>query len=183
MTGKIAILRGINVGGHRIIRMQDLKNLFVNSGFQNVRTYIQSGNVLFDTKLVSDSEISAKIEKAIFKNFGFEVPVFVRSVKELEQCILENPFKNNDINKLYITFLQEEPIKENIRKTESFQFDPDKFVVSGKQVFIYCEGKFHQTKLNNNFFEKSLEARATTRNWKTILKLVELSKNENRKGT
>lgn len=180
MTRSIAILRGINVGGKRIIRMEDLKSMFQEIGLENVETYIQSGNVLFDSKKdKSDSEIQELIEQAIFKKYGFEVPVIVRSVKELHEAVNNNPFyneKSENIERLHLTFLKETPTSENLEKTESYNYEPDKFVIREKQVFIYCQGKYHQTKLNNNFFEKKLKTSATTRNWKTVLKLIELGK-------
>ncbi len=76
---------------------------------------------------------------------------------------------------MYLTFLKEVPSKENIEKTLTYNYEPDRFVIIDKDVFIYCEGKYYKTKLNNNFFEKKLKVGATTRNWKTILKLLELS--------
>lgn len=179
MAKKIAILRGINVGGKRKILMQDLKMLFNDLGFKNIETYIQSGNVFFDLdENQSDLEISKKIEQAIFRKYKFEVPVIVRSTKDLEMVVKNNPFyqeNETDINQLHLTFLKESPVRENSKKAESHNYDPDRFVVQGKHVFVYCEGKYHQTKINNIFFENKLKTTATTRNWKTVLKLLELS--------
>jgi len=76
---------------------------------------------------------------------------------------------------LHLTFLSEKPSKEHKEKTESYNYEPDQFVIKGKNVFVYCEGKYHQSKLTNNFFEKKLAVSATTRNWKTVMKLLELS--------
>lgn len=180
MAKKIAILRGINVGGKRKILMQDLKMLFYDLGFKNIETYIQSGNVFFDLdENQSDLEISKKIEQAIFRKYKFEVPVIVRSTKDLEMVVENNPFyqeNETEINQLHLTFLKESPVRENSEKAESYNYEPDRFVVHGKHVFVYCEGKYHQTKINNNFFENKLKTTATTRNWKTVLKLLELSK-------
>ena len=180
MAKKIAILRGINVGGKRKILMQDLKMLFKDLGFKNIETYIQSGNVFFESDVnQSEIEISEKIEQAILKKYEFEVPVIVRSTKDLEMVVKNNPFhrgNKTDINQLHLTFLKESPSRENYEKAESFNYEPDRFVIQGKHVFVYCEGKYHQTKINNNFFENKLKATATTRNWKTVLKLLELSK-------
>lgn len=177
MARMIAILRGINVGGKRIIRMEDLKSVFRNLGFENVETYIQSGNVLFDAKdKKSEIEISNAMEKAISEKYGFEVPVIVRSRREFKEILNNNPFlkeENESINSLYVTFLKEIPTAENIEKTASFSYEPDRFVISGKNVFIFCAGKYHQTKISNGFFEKKLKTSATTRNWKTVLKLIE----------
>ena len=179
MTKKIALLRGINVGGKRKILMADLRSMFEEMGFSNIKTYIQSGNVVFHAKAdINHLELSQKIERAIAEHFGFEVPVIVRTAKELEKSINQNPFykSNIAINHLYVTFLSEEPTKENKEQIVSFNCEPDKFVIEDKDVFIYYEGKSHKSKLTNNFFEKKLKVNATTRNWKTVLKLLELSK-------
>lgn len=179
MNRRIAILRGVNVGGKRKILMADLKSMFEKMNFLNVKTYIQSGNVFFDLKKeIGNLELAQKIEKAIKKEFGFDVPVIVRTSKEIKTVINQNPFYNNntDIIHLHLTFLGEEPTLENQEKAKSCNYEPDKFEIKGKEVFIYCEGKYHQSKLTNNFFEKKLRVNATTRNWKTVIKLYELSK-------
>lgn len=179
MNKRIAILRGINVGGKRKILMTDLKSMFENMKFSNVNTYIQSGNVFFEVKKdIGNSEVAKKIEEAIEDKFGFDVPVIVKTPKEIEKAINRNPFYKDgvDIVHLHLTFINEEPTKENQEKTESYNCEPDKFEIKERDVFIYCEGKYHQSKLTNNFFEKKLKVKATTRNWKTVLKLYELSK-------
>lgn len=177
MSKKIAILRGINVGGKRKILMADLKALCEKIGLENITTYIQSGNIIFNSKL-ENSELEDKLEESIKERFGFIVPVIVRNSIEIRNSIDKNPFyhKNADINKLHLTFLKEQPSQENLAKVNSFNFEPDKFEIAGKDVFLYCDGKYHQTKLNNTFFEKKLNVGATTRNWKTVLKLFELGK-------
>lgn len=180
MLKRIAILRGINVGGKRKILMEDLKLLFSELGFKSVSTYIQSGNVLFDSdEKQTDTEIAKLIKQAILGQYKFEVPVIVRTHNELELAVKSNPFyqtNGTDLNQLHLTFLKEMPAQENLVKVESTNFEPDKFRIIGKDVFVFCKGKYHQTKLNNNFFENKLKTSATTRNWKTVLKLVELSK-------
>ena len=174
---KIAILRGINVGGNRLILMADLKLLFEGLGFSNITTYIQSGNVLFNSNIENDV-LADEIEQAIKTTFGFDVPVIIRSPKELEKAIEANPFydAHTDVNKLHLTFLKEQPPAENQQQIEPYTYEPDKFVIDGKEVFIFCENKYHESKLTNAFFEKKLQVGATTRNWKTVLKLMELAK-------
>lgn len=177
MNRKIGILRGINVGGKRKILMADLKSMCEKLGLKNVTTYIQSGNLIFDSDK-PNSELENDLEKAITKNFGFDVPVIVRTEKELENSINNNPFfdKEADIKQLHLTFLKEKPNKENLEKTLTFNYEPDKFKIEDKDTFIFCAGKYHESKLTNNFFEKQLKVGATTRNWKTVMKLSELSK-------
>lgn len=177
MNKKIAILRGINVGGKRKILMADLKALFEKLGLESVKTYIQSGNLIFTSDQIN-SELESILEKAITNKFGFDVPVIVRSSNELQTSIDKNPFFDGDadIDRLHLTFLKEQPTKENKEKTQTYDYEPDKFKIDGRDVFIFCKGKYHQSKLTNDFFEKKLNIGATTRNWKTVLKLFELSK-------
>ncbi|SRR5690554_2188155 len=177
MVKKIAILRGINVGGKRKILMADLKSMFSNLGFKDVITYIQSGNIIFESNL-DDLELATQIENAILNKFKFEVPVIIRSNLDLEEAILSNPFYTNqlDTNNLHLTFLKELPNNNDSELINSLSFGSDKFAIIGQDVFVYCEGKYHESKLTNNFFEKKLKVGATTRNWKTVLKLLELSK-------
>lgn len=179
MTNKIALLRGINVGGKRKILMADLRELLTGIGFTDVKTYIQSGNIFFNlSNEMNDAEIADAIEKLISDNYEFNVPVVVRSVEEVQQAIKSNPFyaeNEEDITHLHLTFLKEKPSEENQLKTEEYNYEPDKFVIKNKDVFIFCEGKYHKSKLTNTFFEKKLKVSTTTRNWKTILKLLELS--------
>jgi len=177
METKIAILRGINVGGKRKILMVDLKSLCEKLGWKEVRTYIQSGNVIFNST-EQNAELENTLENAIAEKFGFDVPVIVRSSNELQISIDKNPFYDNDadVTQIHLTLLKENPIDEDVKQIQTFNYEPDRFVINDKEVFIYCEGKYHQSKLTNNFFEKKLKVGATTRNWKTVLKLIELSK-------
>ena len=178
MEKKIAILRGINVGGKRKILMKDLKALCEELGFENPQTYIQSGNVIFENaKGQSNLELGDQLAAGILERFGFDVPVIVRTASELSNSIDKNSFyqEGRDISQLHLTFLKEEPSPENKELLLTFNYQPDEYVLDGQNVFIYCAGKYHQSKLSNNFFEKKLKVGATTRNWKTVLKLQELS--------
>lgn len=157
--------------------MADLKSLCKKLGLKNVTTYIQSGNLIFNSDKPS-SELENDLEKAITEKYGFDVLVIVRTEKELENSIKNNPFfdKENDIKQLHLTFLKEKPDKENLEKILTFNYEPDKFQIEDKDTFIFCAGKYHESKLTNSFFEKQLKVGATTRNWKTVMKLSELSK-------
>ncbi len=175
MIKKIAVLRGINVGGKRKILMADLRSLCETLGLINVKTYIQSGNLIFESNK-SNTELENILEKAITEKFGFDVPVIVRAYNELKSSVNRNPFinQNVDINQLHLIFLKENPSIENIEKTLTYNFEPDQFEIENKEVFLRCPGKYHQSKLSNTFFEKELQVSATTRNWKTVSKLLEL---------
>jgi uncharacterized protein (DUF1697 family) len=180
MKTYISILRGINVGGHKKILMIDLKALFEKSGFKNVATYIQSGNILFQEKEnVSTGQLVVKIRNAISQRYQFDVPVIVRSLSEMQKTLTNNPFiddKTMNVEKLHVTFLAEIPEKESLRSINKLDYSPDKFIIIGNDVFLYCPGSYGDTKLSNNFFENKLKVAATTRNWKTVNTLVELAK-------
>ncbi len=173
----LSILRGINVSGQKQIKMVDLKKLYEELGFKNVKTFIQSGNVVFESN--SAAKLSQKIEEKIKAHYSFDVPVIIRTKEELQRAIDHNPFlkkKNIALDKLHITFLAEQPEKENIKATEVYDYAPDEFHISDKEVYVYCPNGYGNTKINNTFFEKKLKVGATTRNWKTsneLLKLME----------
>lgn len=182
MQTYISLLRGINVSGRKKILMKDLKMLFQSLDFENVQTYIQSGNVVFEAaEKENEQEMSFKIAEAILRKYGFEVPILVFKKEEWQKAVIENPFlreENVATKSLYVTFLAEKPKAENLAKLESVSFLPDIFTVSDKRIYLKVE-KYGKTKLSNNFFERKLKVSATTRNWKTVLKLYDIStKNE-----
>lgn len=172
----ISILRGINVGGKRKILMTDLKDLYSDLGFINCITYIQSGNVVFHYKDVPNTEIEQKIEKAISSKYGFDVPVIVRTKEEFHDAVHSNPYlEDKEIDSLCLTFLNQTPQVEKVEIIEKLSFTPDEFQTIGSNVYIFCPGPYHKTKLSNQFFESKLKVKATTRNWKTVMKLLEIS--------
>ena len=177
MNTFVSILRGINVSGKRMIKMPELKSMYESMDFNNVRTYVQSGNVIFDTVLNDIKELDKKLERKIEEVFGHDVPVIILNKKDLEKAIRKNPFiekKDVEIERLYITFLAEKPTSENIEKTASYSFPPDEFIIKDKLVYLHCPISYGNSKLNNNFFENKLKVVATTRNWKTVNELYKL---------
>lgn len=175
----IALLRGINVGGKRKILMADLRSLFKELGYSDVKTYIQSGNVVYnDPNTESSLESARRIQDAVREQYGYEVPVMVIPAIELMNAVDQNPYfqaNPEDTKKFHLTFLSDHPEKEKVEVIVALDFSPDQFVITGKQVFIRCEGKYHESKLTNNFFEKKLGVQATTRNWRTVMKLAEMA--------
>lgn len=174
---QIAILRGINVGGKRKILMADLRQMLEDLGYTNISTYIQSGNVLFDDSTEdTPRDIGLDIEVSIKKTFGYDVPVIVMTSDEILQTIKDNPFDSSgdNLDKLYLTVLSEIPDSDRVSKVSALDFQPDQFRIAGRFVYLRCELKYNKTKLNNQYFEKKLAVKATTRNWKTILKLAEM---------
>lgn len=176
MIKYIAILRGINVGGHRKILMVDLKVLLKKIGLKKCITYIQSGNVIFLSDKPAET-LEKQIQQAIFKKYGFEVPVMVRTANEIEIVFNSNPFlsKESDSKKLYVAFLAENPIQENIENFNAIQFEDANYSLKGQHLYICYETKSSNSKLTNNLIENKLKVTATSRNWKTVTKLFELS--------
>ncbi len=177
MNTKIAILRGINVGGKRKILMNDLKLLCKKMGLKDVHTYIQSGNLIFKSEK-HPTELEKELEKTIAENYGFQIPIIILKATDLQNAVAKNPFLSevNDTKQLHLTLLKEKPKQESIDKILSYNFEPDQFKIDHKNVFLWCKGKYHQSKLSTNFFEKNLNVQATTRNWNTILKLLQMTK-------
>ncbi|MGI9191981.1 MAG: DUF1697 domain-containing protein [Chitinophagaceae bacterium] len=172
MFTHIALLRGINVGGNRRINMEALKALFVNQEFTAVKTYIQSGNVIFNGNITDKNHTASQIEKAIQSQFGFEVPVIIKTKEQWQSIIAQNPFVHQagiDEKNLHVTLLSEKPSPASIKKLPTSPLNGDAFNLIDETIFLHCQNPYHQTKLSNAFFEKILGVKATTRNWKTIL--------------
>jgi len=172
----IALLRGINVSGQKKIKMSDLKLLFEDLGFENVKTYIQSGNVIFSSKEKSVKKLESKISLGIKNKYRFDVPVLVINPDEIEYVLKNNPFikKKKATEKLYVTFLADIPSSEKIEKLETKNYSPEEYIIDGKFIFLFFPKGAGKAKLNNNLFENKLKLTATSRNWNTIKTLLEL---------
>lgn len=175
MPTYVALLRGINVGGNNKIKMVKLVASLEKRKLKNVVTYIQSGNLIFEDAKSSTSSLEAKISSAINKDFGFDVPVIVLTSTEFKKIAAKHPFgsETGDEKSLYITVLGEKPksslVKELKKKAQSW---PDKFKIVGRTVFVRCSGGYRDTKLTNNFIEKMLNVKATSRNWRSTGKIL-----------
>lgn len=167
------------MAGHNKIRMTDLEKMFRDLGFPDAETFIQSGNIIFtaDGK-ISQEELKVKIESEIRTRFGFEISALLRSAGEMERIILSNPFvtlEDFDPARSAVVFLDEEPVKMNLEKLENVDYPPDKFEVTGREIFIYCPNGFGRTKLYTNFFEKKIGVTGTARNWNTVNTILGLA--------
>ena len=174
----IVLLRGINVGGKRKILMGDLRMLLSKNGYSEIRTYIQSGNILLESDKEKDNEkIGVHIQQLIEKAYGFIVPTVILPVENLKKAYADNPFPApaSDKISLHLTILQSTPKPALVKSIADFDAGADRFIIKDQFVYLHCEGKYHKSKLTNNFFEKKLEVPATTRNWRTLGKLLEMS--------
>ncbi|MDB5051666.1 MAG: hypothetical protein JWO30_4737 [Fibrobacteres bacterium] len=178
MTTYIALLRGINVSGHKPVPMAELQKLFEKLGFKGAKTFIQSGNVVFKSAEGDRKETAAKIEAGILKKFGFEVPVIVRTPEELGAALAGNPYakrKLADGDRVYITYLGEAPSRDAIKALEKHIDAIDELTIKNNEVYILAHKGYGNSKLSNTFVEKKLGVRCTTRNLETTGKLIELA--------
>lgn len=178
MNTYVAVLRGINVSGQRAIAMKDLKALCTKEGFGNVMTYIQSGNIIFESGESSTKKLEKNISEMIKKHYDFEVPVVVLTEGELKNIHTNNPHVENkkDIAKLHVTLLEKTPQTKLIASVRDEKYQSDECVIDEKVIYLYCPDGYGMTKFSTTFFEKKLGVTATTRNWKTITALLELLK-------
>lgn len=178
MPRYISLLRGINMVGKRVIKMEALRQMYADLGYTNIKSYIQSGNVLFDTNATKRETLGVTIQKKIGDTFGFyDVPVLILEQNDIAEVLDKHPFDEdqlNDIKRLNITFLEMAPSDELKAVVEKIDYNPDKFWITDKAVYTYCPNGYGRSKLTNNFFEKKLNVKATTRNWRTTNKILSM---------
>ena len=173
MPTYISLLRGINVSGQKKILMADLKAIYEELGFSNVRTYIQSGNVVFRFEKTIAKELQQLIFDKLFTHYGFEVPNLILYPAEIEKALINNPYQN--IEKPYFTFLSEQPLQENIEELRKFSFDNEFYELKDKVIYSHYPNGAGKSKMTLNFFEKKLKVAATNRNFRTTKKLLEMT--------
>jgi uncharacterized protein (DUF1697 family) len=177
MTTHLALLRGINVSGHNMIKMDALKTTLENIGFQNVQTYIQSGNVFVDTEEESPAKVGFLIKQEIFKVFGHEVPVVVIGKNDLEACFSNNAFlkeKEMDSKKLYVAFVSITLRSDSINDLKMSQVKPDEANIDASRIYIKYAVGAGKTRFDQKYIEKKLNVIATIRNWNTVSQLLKM---------
>jgi uncharacterized protein (DUF1697 family) len=173
----LALLRGINVGGKNSLPMKDLTRLFSDAGCANVRTYIQSGNVIFDAR-AGAPKIASAVSAAIEKKFGYRIPVILRSSEELLKTIASNPYLKTGVDPkwLHVYFLADAPKLDAVALLDPARSSPDVFHVFGQEIYLHLPNGMARTKLTNAYFDSKLSTTCTARNWATVLKLSEMMK-------
>jgi uncharacterized protein (DUF1697 family) len=172
----IALLRGINVGGGNMMKMDDLKAVFAGCGFENVVSYINSGNFAFDAKKIPESRLVDKIENAVEAKFGKRVDVMVRPQNEIERIIKDNPFHGQyDSHKhMHVLFLREPMPVEKEKLLQESAFPGEKYDVRDREIYNLLPNGVAGSLLTKGFFEKKPRVSYTGRNWRTVEKLAEL---------
>jgi len=178
MNTYISILRGINIGGHKKIKMDALRQMYTNLGYTEVQSYIQSGNVTFNSSETNILDIEKIISEKILQTFGFEVTVLIITADEFRNAIKTNPFQKDTLKDpafMHLTFLScipENNLQDSISPAD---YLPDEFRIIGRTIYIYCPNGYGNTKITNNFFENKLKLTATTRNLKTCTELLSMA--------
>ncbi|HEX5226646.1 MAG TPA: DUF1697 domain-containing protein [Bryobacteraceae bacterium] len=171
----VALLRGINVGGKNPLPMKDLVRIFEGAGGANVRTYIQSGNVIFEAP-VGAAKVGEIVSAKIEKQFGYRIPVVLRTSVELQKAIGANPFLEAgvDLKALHVYFLADIANARAIAGLDPARSAPDAFHVSGREIYLHMPNGMGRSKLTNAYFDSKLSTVSTARNWATVLKLAEM---------
>ncbi len=173
----VAMLRSINVGGHNRVAMAELRGVVSGLGFDDVATYLQSGNVVFRGNGPA-STAGRAIAQSLSADLGVTVPVIVRSDREIRAVLERTPFGHLDADPklLHVTFLDGRPAADAVRALPAMsdQFGEDRCEVVGKDVYLFCPGGYGETTLNNGWIERKLQCTATTRNWRTVRALADM---------
>jgi uncharacterized protein (DUF1697 family) len=172
----VAFLRGINVGGRNKIKMEALRRICAALGFENVKTYINSGNVIFETKKADDVKVAAKIESAIEKEFALKIKVIVRTISEIKEIIADNPFDGQFENEkdLHVFFLDENLPEEKRELLLSNNNKNETYAVRNREIFCHLRVGVSDSLMGKDYIGKKLKVSATARNWRTVNKILEL---------
>jgi uncharacterized protein (DUF1697 family) len=175
----LALLRGINVGGKNKILMTDLSAMFVKAGCKNVRTFIQSGNVIFDASVKVSAQVPRLVAEQITNTLGYKTPVILRSLGELEEAVSSNPFlkPGAEVESLHLVFLAAHPEQRMVAALDPQRSPGDEYVVRGREIYLRLGNSAADTKLTNAYFDSRLSTISTGRNWRTATKLLVLMKN------
>jgi len=174
----ICMLRGVNVGGHHKIEMDDLRSLCVGLKLTGVQTHLQSGNVVFRIEERSLSTLADKLESAIDRKYGFRPEVLLRTIPEMREVVARNPFatrKGIEPGKLAVAFLEDEPTTAMRKALSEMGIAPEELHVIGRQLYIYFPNGQARPKLSWSQVAKILQTPTTARNWNTVTKLLELA--------
>ncbi len=176
MPKYVALLRGINVGGNNMIKMETLRATFEALGFENVKSYINSGNVIFETAKTDDGKLAKKVHDAIQKDFGLDISVMVRLMAVIEEIIAKNPFAGQfeSHKDMHLFFLNQELNAEQQAQLFAQANDNEMFAVIDRHILCLLRIHILDSSVGKGFIDKKLNVAATARNWRTVKKLMEM---------
>lgn len=175
----LALFRGINVSGHNLIKMEPLKKVLEAEGYRNVQTYIQSGNVIFESDEVNLQAIARAMENLMYKEYGHNVVIFILDEAMVIKAIENNPYcgrepESQGIKKYFVAFLSDVPKSDGLDKLKKYHRGEDEYKIIDTVMYLKLAGSAADSKLTNVFIENKLNVKATTRNWNTTLKVLEM---------
>lgn len=178
----LALFRGINVSGHNMIKMEPLKKLLEANGFNNVQTYIQSGNVVFNTTESNKPKLARDLENLMYKEYGYNVVIFVLDIEALNTIITGNPYtsavaEGQGAKKYHVVFLSDNPHPDGVARLKKYYNGNDEYTFAYKVMYLKLDGSAADSKLTSTFIESKINVKATTRNWNTTLKMMEMMSN------
>lgn len=179
MNTYIALLRGINVGGHKKIKMAELRAHLSELGFDSINTYIQSGNIVFKAVATDIYELEDLIFQKIKEKYPFEARVMVLSRDDWEDAFEKNPFlpeKEEEIKALHLTYFEKEPDWEAVDMPSELDWDGNSYICQERRMYMYLPHGMSKSGLEKVFPERKLKMLVTTRNWKTVTKLLEMTR-------
>lgn len=174
----VSLLRGVNVGGHNMVKMDALRGLYESLGLRKVETFIQSGNIIFSTQARDRVALTKRIADAIEKKFGFHCDIVLRNTAELRDALARNPFAERldiDPAKLLITFLASDPDPEGCDKVRALDIHPEELHIDGREVYVYFANGMARPKLSWSLLGKYLKAPGTGRNVTSVRKLLAIA--------
>jgi uncharacterized protein (DUF1697 family) len=174
----ISLLRGVNLGPHRRIRMEDLRAVYESLKLRDVRTYVQSGNVVFTTAERDLRRLTGRLEQAIERRFGFHSDVIARTTSELRQVVARNPFATRrgiEPAKLVVTFLAADPGEPARGLVRAIETAPEELHIDGRELYVYFPNGQGRSKFPAAAVDKALSVSGTARNWNTVTKLLEIA--------
>lgn len=177
MKTYIALLRGINVGGHKKVPMAELRGVLTKSELENVTTYIQTGNVIFQSSSESTKMLEDEIKQSILDHFGFDVAIMVKTRAQLQKIFDFCPFSQEKKENSYFAILSEAPKENLVFEAYEKAYEDEEYKILNDCIYFYCATGYGKAKFNLNHFEKKLKVNATARNYKTMVKLLSLSQN------
>jgi uncharacterized protein (DUF1697 family) len=175
VTSYVALLRAVNVGGRNRVPMAELRALCAALDYEDVRTFIQSGNVVLKST-ARPAKVARDLAAALRAHFGFDIGVVVRTRAELAEIVAGNPYLDAgaEASRLHVAFLAGRPAAAGIASLDPDRSPPDEFVVRGREIFIRTPNGMGRSKLTPDYFQKCLGTECTARNWNTVTKLLDL---------
>lgn len=174
----IVLLRAVNVSGKNIIRMEELRKVLTESGFGNVKTYIQSGNIVLSDEHNQEQEVAEKVEEIINRFFNLRVSAIAILRSRFEKMVAANPLlkqTGDGEKRLFFTFLKTPEVSEELKKLEQHDYSPELIKAGEGVIYTFIPENYAKSKLSNQFLEKKAGQAATTRNLSTCVRLLEMS--------